>query len=68
MFSTEIQSIIREHELQTQPSDAGDALGASVVDALLCGTRVVAREPPRGPTPLARALVEAMHNSTTWRE
>jgi hypothetical protein len=45
----------------------GDALGACIKDALLCGTRVVVREPVRE-TPLHRALVESMWQSRGWRE
>ena len=61
MTNTTTTQTIHDLAIETirQP---GDALGACVVDALLCGTRVVARE-----TPLHRALVEAMARSTTWK-
>ena len=53
-------------EFVARTAQPGDALGASVVDALLCGTRVVVREPVRE-TPLHCALVESMARSTTWK-
>ena len=52
------------HARESQP---GDALGACVLDALTVSVRVVPREPLPAATPLHRALLDAIANSTTWR-
>ena len=62
MLDHDIISTIRARE-----SQPGDTLGACVLDALLVGTRVVPREPLPAATPLHRALLDAIANSTTWR-
>ena len=61
MLDHDIISTIRSSETQT------DEHLRCVTSALIVGTRVCPREPLPAATPLHRALLDAIANSTTWR-